>query len=142
MIQYALKCSDGHRFESWFQSSGAFENLRAAGHLACSVCGSGDVEKAIMSPRVKAGESDEPSPGPLGKPATEVEASLTQLRRHIEANTEDVGKTFASEARAIHDGTAPARAIRGEARLEEARKLIEDGVAVTPLPFIPTRRTN
>jgi hypothetical protein len=49
---------------------------------------------------------------------------------------------FAAEARRIHDGDAPERAIFGEAKPDEARRLIEDGVPVAPLPFMPVRKTN
>ena len=46
------------------------------------------------------------------------------------------------EARAMHQGDAPERSIYGEARPEEARQLLEDGVPVAPLPFLPGRKTN
>jgi hypothetical protein len=49
---------------------------------------------------------------------------------------------FATEARAIHAGNAPERSIWGETKPEEARALIEDGVPVAPLPFVPTRKAN
>ena len=53
-----------------------------------------------------------------------------------------IGKCSAAEARKMHDGDAPERAIHGEARPDEARKLIEDGVPVAPLPFLSRRRAN
>ena len=58
------------------------------------------------------------------------------MRREIEANTDDVGAKFPQEARAIHFGEAPERAIRGRASLEEAKSLLEDGVGVLPLPIL------
>ncbi|RJL00495.1 DUF1178 family protein, partial [Paracoccus aestuarii] len=70
------------------------------------------------------------------------EAALEALRRKVEESSDYVGLSFAEEARAMHDGTKPARAIHGEARPEEARRLIEDGVPVAPLPFLPRRRAN
>ena len=63
-------------------------------------------------------------------------------RGHVEENSDYVGKEFASEARKIHLGEAPERAIYGEAKLDEAKSLIEDGVPVAPLPFVPSRKTN
>ena len=42
----------------------------------------------------------------------------------------------------MHNGEAPERAIYGEARLDEAKKLLEDGVPVAPLPFLPNRKAN
>jgi hypothetical protein len=53
-----------------------------------------------------------------------------------------VGLSFAKEARAMHLGEAPERSIYGEAKLDDARKLLEEGVPVTPLPFAPKRKSN
>ena len=163
MIQYALKCADGHAFDSWFQSAAAYDKLAAAGMVSCAVCGGTKVEKAIMTPRVrparKAAAPDHPAatgqPGPapeagapppgrgaLSQPASAAEQALAELRRRIEANADYVGRDFAREARAIHEGAAPERPIYGEARAEEARALIEEGVPVAPLPFLPNRKAN
>ncbi|MHC0053285.1 DUF1178 family protein [Actibacterium sp. D379-3] len=146
MIRYAMNCKQGHRFESWFQSAEAFEKLQAAGMVACAVCGGSEVEKGLMAPRIGAATaataSDAAPERPLSAPASPAEQALTELKRKIEANSDYVGRDFAKEARRIHDGDAPARAIYGEAKLDEARKLIEDGVPVAPLPFMPGRKSN
>lgn len=83
-----------------------------------------------------------PAPMSLSAPGPEVEAKLAELRKHIEKNSDYVGKDFAKEARAMHEGQTPDRAIHGEASLDEAKTLIEDGVAVTPLPFTPKQKQN
>ena len=144
MIRYALKCANDHSFESWFQSADAFGKVRSAGMVACPVCGESDVEKAIMAPRVRPARSaaKAQSTGPLSGPQKDTETDLAKLKSEIEANSEYVGMNFASEARAIHEGDAPKRAIYGEAKPKEAKSLIEDGVPVAPLPFIPQRKTN
>ncbi len=145
MIQYALKCADGHSFDSWFQSSDAFDKLHAAGMVACAVCGSTKVEKSVMAPRVQASRDKargEEGGRPLSQPASPAEQALAELRRRIEANSDYVGMNFAAEARAIHEGEAPARSIYGEARPDEAKALIEDGIPVAPLPFRPQRKSN
>lgn len=148
MIQYTLKCADGHRFDSWFQSAAAYDKLHAAGMVTCAVCGDIRVEKAIMAPRVQNARSDapeapvSPAPGPLSAPHSPAEQALAALRKHVETNSEYVGRDFVKEARAIHEGAAPDRAIYGEAKLEEARKLAQDGVPVAPLPFMPGRKAN
>ncbi|MDK3019141.1 DUF1178 family protein [Pseudodonghicola flavimaris] len=150
MIQYALKCAEGHTFDSWFQSADAFDKLAGAGMVQCVVCGSTRVEKALMAPRVSHGrDTDAPQPPaaeaperPLTAPANAAEQALAELKRKIEENSEYVGMNFAEEARAIHEGEAPERPIYGEAKTEEARALIEDGVPVTPLPFLPNRKAN
>ncbi len=188
MINYNLKCADGHSFDSWFQSASAYDKLAAAGLVSCSYCGSTKVEKAIMAPRVRTGrkavsgigEPELPAaeqgaqqnsgagpagrahsegqpvapatadpvagPGALSQPAGEaagkMEQALGELRRRVEENSDYVGKDFASEARAMHLGDAPERAIYGEAKPDEAKALIEDGIPVLPLPFGRNRKTN
>lgn len=67
---------------------------------------------------------------------------MTKLRKDVEDNSDYVGKDFAAEARKMHDGDAPERAIWGESKLDDAKKLIDDGVPVMPLPFVPKRKTN
>ncbi|MFY0690610.1 MAG: DUF1178 family protein [Paracoccaceae bacterium] len=137
MIRYALTCDKDHNFESWFQSADAFDALLASGHLSCAVCGSADVRKSIMAPRIgKAAEQ------PLSAPATPAEQAVKELRAKIEENSENVGDAFAREARAIHEGDAPERAIHGEAKIQDAKELIEDGIPVVPLPFAPSRKNN
>ncbi|WP_299688157.1 DUF1178 family protein [uncultured Tateyamaria sp.] len=139
MIKYALKCDDGHGFESWFASAQAYDSLHGAGHVTCAVCGSPRIAKALMAPRVKTVRDAD---APAEPPAEDTSAALAKLRANIEANATYVGGDFAKEARAQHLGDVPDRPIFGEAKPEEAKSLIEDGVPVAPLPFIPTRKAN
>lgn len=155
MIRYSLKCSAGHGFDSWFQNADAFAALQAAGQLACPVCGATTVEKSLMAPMVRPARTAEaraaegrtpPAPNTvapsLREPLSELEAAIAALRQEIEANSDYVGMNFAAEARKMHQGEAPERAIHGEAKPEEARKLIEEGLPVAPLPFLPARKVN
>lgn len=144
MIRYALKCHEGHGFESWFKSAAAYDALAAGGHVTCPLCGSAKVEKSLMAPAVQPARNAPPdAPRPtLTAPANPVEEALAALRRQVEENSEYVGMNFATEARRMHAGDAPERAIHGEARPDEAKKLIEDGVPVAPLPFLPARKRN
>jgi hypothetical protein len=159
MITYRLKCDQGHAFDSWFASAGAFDTLARTGHLTCAICGSPTVQKAIMTPRLSASQdgittevaqgthtpapaSSDTSKPTLSVPSTPAERAVAELRKNVEQNCEYVGSSFAAEARAMHDGDAPARAIFGEARLDEAKKLIEEGIQIAPLPFIPKRKAN
>ncbi|MBU2937054.1 MULTISPECIES: DUF1178 family protein [Pacificibacter] len=164
MIRYTLKCSEDHSFESWFASATAFETLQAAGQLSCPHCGSDHVTKSLMTPRVSTArksaaspESDEtqastvqtspqrhkdaqmPSEQPTAKDA---EATLTAMRDHIEKNADYVGTDFTTQARAMNDGEAPERSIYGEAKFEDAKAMIEDGLPIVPLPFLPKRKLN
>jgi hypothetical protein len=155
MIRYTLTCKAGHGFDSWFQSDVAFGALQSAGRLACPVCGGTEVEKSLMAPVVVSSRPAAPRPSAalpatdeaprrpsLAEPQSELEAAIAALRRQIEENSDYVGMNFAAEARRMHDGDAPTRAIHGEAKPDEARALIEDGVPVAPLPFLPTRKVN
>jgi hypothetical protein len=141
MIQYSLKCAEGHSFDSWFQSAAAFDKLQAAGHVACAVCGSGSVEKALMAPRVSMGEAEAAKPA-LSAPKSPAEQALAALKAHVEKTSDYVGRNFVKEARAMHLGEAPERPIWGEARGEEAKALLDEGIAVAPLPFTPSRKSN
>lgn len=139
MINYTLKCAEGHQFDSWFGSAAAYEALEKAGHLACAVCGTGSVEKSLMAPRVSTAEGAAPVPA-LSEPQSDAEKAVDALRRKVEDNSDYVGRDFADQARAMHEGSAPARAIYGEAGLEQARALVDEGVPVIPLPFRPKQK--
>jgi len=153
MIQYSLKCDHDHQFDSWFQSAAAFDKLQSAGLVTCAVCGTVDVKKVLMAPAVRPARNKKTNtptsdpapqvkPGPLSAPASPAEQMLAELRQNVEANSQYVGSDFAAQARAMHDGDAPEKSIYGEANLDEARKLIDEGVPVLPLPFRPSGKDN
>jgi len=101
MIQYTLKCKDGHETESWFQSAAAYDTLEKAGHLSCGICGSVDVRKALMAPKVRTGGAEEPQTQPvLRNPDAEVERAIDELRTKVEETSDYVGENFTNEARA------------------------------------------
>ncbi len=148
MISFTLKCANDHRFDSWFQSSAAFDKLCQAGLISCSVCGSDAVTKAPMTPRVRTARAvatpkdvATKSVSLLSAPGSKAEIAMREFKEKVESNSENVGENFAAEARAIHMGDAPERSIRGEAKSEDARALMEDGVPVVPLPW-GARNTN
>jgi hypothetical protein len=148
MIRYSLKCPAGHRFESWFQNADAFGTLKLAGQLSCAICGDSAVEKDLMSPGIQSASASPDAvksskvPADLTMPESDLEKAIAAWRKHVETNSEYVGVQFASEVRRIHEGEAPERLIHGEARPEEARKLIEEGLPIAPLPFMPSRKVN
>lgn len=139
MIRYRLTCDQNHQFESWFQSADAFDRLSAAGMVACAICGSARVDKALMAPAVATAED---AARPLSAPLSPAEAAIAEMRRKIETESDYVGLSFAAEARAMHEGRSPERSIWGEAKSDEARALIEDGVPVAPLPFMAKGKAN
>ncbi len=143
MIKYSFKCSNGHEFDSWIQSADALDKLKSSGMISCAICGDTNVERALMTPQVRPAKNKatRKENRPLSGPLTTSEQAFMNLRAKIEANTEDVGSNFANEARAIHEGEAEERGIRGKATAKEVKKLVEDGVNITPLPW-SDRKTN
>ncbi len=137
MIRYTIKCDKDHRFDSWFKSAEAFDTLRAAGMVTCTECGSATVEKTLMAPSVRTDVQRA-----ISEPADEREKAIADMKKQVEDNSEYVGVSFAKEARAIHLGEKPARSIYGEAKIEDAKSLLEDGVPVMPLPFKTSKQAN
>jgi len=166
MIRYALNCDQDHDFESWFANSAAYDKQAKRGLVACPVCGSAKVEKAIMAPRLAAnlgqGTAEpapstpsspnpmpppQPAPMPAIPPQTpvammsaaerELRHKLKELRDHITKNAHYVGPRFPEEARKIHYGETEHRSIYGEASPEEAKQMHEEGIEFHPLPILP-----
>lgn len=141
MIRYALACDAGHRFESWFRDSESF-TVQAAEHLvACPQCGSSRVAKTIMAPAIVSGgmtrRADAPAPPSESSSAlqdADLRRQMAALRDKVLAGTQDAGLQFAARARAMHDGLEPHQPIRGQATIEQARGLLEDGIPVLPVP--------
>ena len=156
MIRYTLRCEKDHAFESWFQSSSAYDQQVKRKLVSCPACGSTMIDKAIMAPRIvskKGRERVAPSPAPVPAEAPaaestslmmaqerELRAKIKELRDHIVKNADNVGERFPNEARAMHYGDKEHRPIYGEASPEEARSLIDEGVEVSPLPTLPEDR--
>ncbi|HEY8507560.1 MAG: DUF1178 family protein [Burkholderiales bacterium] len=142
MIVYELVCTQQHRFEGWFASAEDFERQRKCGMLSCPVCADPDIAK-LPSARIGGFAQPEPSEQQQAAPsALEFHKQVAQLLEAIIANTDDVGRRFAEEARRIHYEEAPRRPIRGVATLSETRELIEEGIAVLPLPIPPREEMN
>jgi hypothetical protein len=155
MIRYNLRCERDHVFESWFQSSSAYEVQEKRKLVNCPVCGSAKVERAIMAPQIVSKKRRDvvvPAPAAVPEAAApastslmmaqerELRAKLKELRDHIVKNADNVGERFPNEARKMHYGDIEHRPIYGEASPEEARSLIEEGVEVSPLPVLPDDR--
>jgi hypothetical protein len=155
MIRYSLRCERGHGFESWFQSSSAYDSQVKRKLVTCPACGSAKVEKAIMAPQIvsKKGRGNAASAPAASTDVTasgstplmmaqerELRAKLKELRDHIVKNADNVGERFPNEARKMHYGDIEHRPIYGEASPDEARSLIDEGVEVSPLPVLPDDR--
>ena len=152
MIVFDLICQPaGHRFEGWFASSDAFADQQQRGLVDCPHCGTTAVDKAPMAPAVpKKGNQlvtpAKPAPVAAGLPPEAVAVMETLARMQAEALKQSrwVGEDFAEQSRAIHYGEREAEPIHGKATLEEAKELLEEGVAVMPLPFpvVPPDQAN
>jgi len=135
VIVYSLQCSKGHAFEGWFKDSSAYDAQAADGKLVCPVCDSRKVDKAPMAPALPSAVGERKgavvsAPDELRK----MRQFVAGVRKYVQDNAEYVGPRFPEEARKIHYGETEERHIYGEASLEEARELVEEGVDVAPLP--------
>ncbi|KRD48479.1 hypothetical protein ASE52_14130 [Acidovorax sp. Root275] len=147
-----LQCQLGHVFEGWFASEDDFQSQKQRGLVQCPLCADDHIEKRLSAPRLNLGarapSSASVEPGPSASsdggtlqvgtsPALSpvLQAAWLELARKIVANTEDVGAHFAQEARRMHHGEVQERAIRGQATPGEAMELLEEGIAVMPLPL-------
>jgi hypothetical protein len=157
MIRYTLVCEQRHEFESWFQSSAAYDQQVRRKLVACPACGSTRVEKAIMAPNLSHGhrgdDEDRPAAPPPAPPdgerapvailsprERELRRRLKELRDFVTRNADDVGARFPEEARRMHYGEIERRSIYGEASLDEAKALAEEGIPFHPLPVLPDER--
>ncbi|MGH6852082.1 MAG: DUF1178 family protein [Methylocella sp.] len=148
MIKFALLCARGHEFQSWFQSSEAFDAQVKSGLVLCPLCQAAEVTKAVMAPAIASrGEAERAKPPAQAQSRTRValldrhdlqsRAMINAFRKRLFEKAEDVGARFAEEARKIHEGLVPERPIHGQASIGDARALIEEGVPVLPVPPSP-----
>ena len=164
MIVFDLECrAGGHRFEGWFGSSGDFDSQQQRGLLCCPQCGSAEVVKAPMAPNVgrkgnQAAEAAAPatanppvpvagqamSPSALPAEAVKMMQALATMQAEALKSSRWVGGDFAEQSRAMHYGEQTAESIHGQATPEEAKELLEEGIAVAPLlvPFVPPEQSN
>lgn len=170
MIVFDLECHDGgHKFEGWFGSSDDFASQQDRGLVACPHCGSSQVGKALMAPRIarkgnqlpdlarpQRGQrtsppSDAPVPAnapvssaPLPPQAMALMHRLATMQAEALKSSHYVGASFAEDARAMHYGEREPETIHGQATAEQAIELLEEGIAVAPLPFpvVPPEQAN
>ena len=160
MILYNLVCDKRHEFESWFANSAAYDKQVKRKLVACPVCGSVKVEKAIMAPRLARKDKSTPIIAPAEQTAAppppametptpvamispqerEFRKKLKELRAHLTANADNVGKKFPEEARKMHYGEKEHCSIYGEASPQDAKDLHEEGIEFHPLPVLPDER--
>ena len=142
MIHYDLICDKGHAFDGWFRNSAAYDEQAGKGLVTCTQCGSAKVEKQLMAPGipVKSNRKSEVNTmvaAPADPRLAELMKMMREMRRHVEENAEYVGDRFAEEARKIHYEETEQRGIYGQTTPDEAKELIEEGIAVHPLPRLP-----
>ena len=149
MIKYALVCERKHTFDSWFADSAAYEKQAKHGLVTCPACNSSKVEKAIMAPRLagarkgKKAAAEAPAPASvamLSPQEQELRTKLKELRDHITQNADYVGKKFPEEARKMHYGETEHRSIYGEATMEAAKELHDEGIELHAIPTLPDEK--
>ena len=140
MIRFALICEHEHEFEGWFRSNDDFDTQKKRGFVDCPSCGSHKVQKALMAPAVSTARKQETIALAMGEAQKQALAQLKAMAEKVRENADYVGDKFAEEARKIHFGERDARGIYGEATLDEAKSLAEDGIDFMPIPSFPEDR--
>ena len=151
-----LECKHQHVFEGWFGSEDDFVSQQERGLIECPVCGNAAIAKRLSAPRLNLGAqpshatgSAPPAPAEAATPDgphptnpalaaaadPEFAKAWMEMAKRVLANTTDVGDKFAEEARKIHYGETAERGIRGRASREQTLELLEEGIAVMPLPL-------
>jgi hypothetical protein len=126
MIKYSVKCRNDHQFDGWFKDSATFDKQAKAKHIECPRCGDTKVSKAPMAPRIsKMSPSREITETRADEAAMELAEAVGKIRAE-----------FAEEARKIYYGEADERGIYGEATIDEAKELDDEGIEVMPIPKI------
>ena len=155
---FNLQCHAGHLFEGWFGSHDDYDTQQERGLVSCPMCHSAEVKKMPSAPRINSsrtlvpaselqgaeGASSHVTASQTATGDTAQQQQLQQLQklqavvlshlREAVSSAEDVGEAFAEEARAIHEGEAQARSIRGIASEQERQELAEDGIAIMQVP--------
>lgn len=134
MIVFDLICRAQHRFEGWFASGDDFIFQKKRGLLECPVCGGAHVDKLPTAKIRKQSEPAAAAAASATQPDRAVQVDASRIIDYILAHSEDVGKSFAEEARKIYYQEAPQRSIRGVATRAEAEELQDEGVPVFSLP--------
>ena len=142
MMRFTLHCENAHDFEAWFGGNADFDEQRERGLVECPHCGSREIGKALMTPRVSTARRRDAREEGVRQTLTNardgmLREKMRELAKAVRENTTDVGERFPEEARRIHYGEAEARAIRGRAAPEEAKALREEGVEIAPVPVVP-----
>lgn len=131
---YDFTCSAGHLFEAWLANPD--EDVRE-GRVACPVCGSTALERRPSASRIARVE---------GTVRTDVAEDLAKRRevagramaavRQLVDKAEDVGRRFPQTVRSMALGDEPHRLVKGQCSAQEAMELLEEGIAVAPVPDI------
>jgi hypothetical protein len=138
LIRYTLSCDQGHAFEGWFSSSDDFDRQMERKLVSCPTCNSTSVAKQLMAPSVATARKKEATRAlVMDQAQKETVAKIRELVKAVRENAEDVGDRFPEEARKIHYGEADERGLIGQATVEEAVALLEEGIAIAPLPVLP-----
>ena len=152
MIEYRLQCKNQHEWNAWFRSADDFTVQCQKKLVTCPYCASHEVEKTLMTPSIGSAGRKRSANSASDKPALAHEDQAKQdklqqmhklysmmykMAQEVQKTHEDVGDRFAQEARAMHYGEKDAKNILGQASSEQVEELLDEGIAIAPLPVFP-----
>ena len=135
MIKYNLKCHNDHEFESWFYDSNEFENLYNKRLLECIYCSSKKINKSIMAPMVSNIKKKDDIKL-FNQTLRDQKNTLSQIRKYIEKNFENVVKNFSKKVREIYYDKKNKKTIYGTTTLKERKELAEEGIDLLSVPWV------
>ena len=151
MIKYSLKCvedncSKQQPFDGWFQNSTSYKKQIEDGYISCPYCGSLNIKKNLMSPSLKSAKKKNLKTNSKNIEYNELNKKtdkqidmmvvLRNLKKEIQKNADFVGKNFAKEAKAIHEGKSKERAIYGQANAKDLEELKSKNIDVINVPWV------
>lgn len=135
MIIYDLQCSQGHRFEGWFEDENQYELQRRENRIACPLCSDNTVSRIPSAFAIKSARKNE-------SPGFDPAEFTRRVADFVEENFDDVGSDFTREALKIHYGVTEPRNIRGVSTDREEKLLEKEGVEFFKLPLPASPKTD
>jgi hypothetical protein len=132
MIAYDLQCSNGHRFEGWFEDSQAYDRQCRQGQVACPICDDTGISRLPSTFAIKGATM---ASAPSSRKRPDMEQLGKQIVDFVEKNFDNVGADFATEALKMHYGVVEPRSIRGVSTPQEEETLKQEGVQFFKMPI-------
>ncbi len=141
MIKYNLQCKKCNLiFDSWFASSKEFDKLKKKRLINCRSCGSLQVEKNLMAPKLINRSVNFKDEKKNIRKYQQIRKTINKYQKFIKNNFDYVGENFAYEARSIHyNNKKRDKGIYGTASKKDIKELKEEGIDTHLIPWVENK---